>query len=159
MNIFVLDFEPNKAAQLQCDRHVIKMILESAQMLCSAVSVHDKARDVPYKPTHINHPCTIWARETRSNFLWLVKMSKELAVEHQLRYPKSREHKSASVIRYCENLSFVIPKGPLTDFAQAMPDVYRNDCPVAAYQEYYRKDKARFATWKFPRSTPDFMKV
>jgi hypothetical protein len=157
MNIFVLDFNPEKAASLHCDRHVIKMILESAQMLCSSIHCHDKGRQVKYKPTHINHPCTIWARKSRDNFMWLVQLSKALVDEHLLRYPRSSKHKSASVIEECESLFHVIPRGYMTEFAQAMPNEYKKECPVEAYQEFYRKDKVRFATWKSPRSTPQFM--
>lgn len=73
MNIFVLDYTPQKAAEYHCDKHVVKMILESAQILCA---VHHKNGDsnVPYKLTHKNHPCTIWAGESRSNYLWLTQL-------------------------------------------------------------------------------------
>lgn len=157
MNIFVLNQDPVKAAQLHCDRHVIKMILESAQMLCTSILFYDNTKLVAYNQTHTNHPCSIWARATVENFMWLVFMSKELAREHQLRYPKSKEHKSAQVIRECEKMYKVIPSGPLTDFAQAMPDQYKGKCAVVAYQKYYKGEKAGFATWKSPRSIPSFM--
>ena len=65
MNIFVLDNDPFKAAEYQCDKHVVKMVLETAQLLCSA---HETA---PYKRTHYNHPCAIWTRSSLSNYMWL----------------------------------------------------------------------------------------
>lgn len=65
MNIFYLDENPNLCAQYHCDRHVIKMILESAQLLCTALNVVAGQQVTPYKSTHVNHPCSIWVRELR----------------------------------------------------------------------------------------------
>ena len=72
MNIFVLDKDPKKAATQQIDKHIVKMPLESAQMLCAALARHGR-EDTPYKATHKNHPCTLWAGESQGNFRWLVK--------------------------------------------------------------------------------------
>ena len=71
MNIFYLDKCPHKAAELQYNKHVVKMILESAQMLCTAHHVHGDPASVPYRQTHRYHPSTIWARENASNYEWL----------------------------------------------------------------------------------------
>ena len=70
MNIFYIDTCPVKAAQMQCDKHVVKMVLESAQMLCTA---HHSfwQHDVPYKPTHRNHPSAVWARSNSKHYDWL----------------------------------------------------------------------------------------
>jgi len=62
MNIFYLDPDPVKAAQVQYNKHVVKMILESAQMLCTAHRYYGN-EDVPYKIAHLNHPSTIWCRQ------------------------------------------------------------------------------------------------
>ena len=58
MNIFVLHQNPQTAAEMMCDKHVVKMILETAQMMCTVVASYD--HDTPYRPTHSKHPCTIW---------------------------------------------------------------------------------------------------
>lgn len=68
MNIFVLDSDPEIAAKYHTDKHVIKMILESAQMMSTVVRY--VGLDAGYKSTHLNHPCTIWARTSLSNWLW-----------------------------------------------------------------------------------------
>ena len=69
MNIFVLHKDPKIAAQMACDKHVIKMILETAQMLCTAART--KGAWAPYKQTHKKHPCTLWAAATKANWVWL----------------------------------------------------------------------------------------
>lgn len=150
MNIFVVDKDPKIAAQMLCDKHVIKMILESAQMLCSA---HQEA---PYKRTHYNHPCSIWARTSRANYEWLIKHAYALVFEHSFRYPKSKPHKSLDVIMWCEEnidkLEF--PEIGLTKFAQAMPDEYKQENVVEAYRAYYLCEKKTIASWKKYRKAP-----
>ncbi len=69
MNIFILDEDITKSAQAHCDKHVVKMILESAQLLCTAVNYYAGEQVTPYKSTHMNHPCSIWVRESLANFL------------------------------------------------------------------------------------------
>ena len=93
MNIFVLSENPIKAARLQHDKHILKMVLETAQMLCSAFE------NAPYKKTYINHPCTVWARTSRNNFDWLVLHGLALATEYTYRYNKT--HASEKVISWC----------------------------------------------------------
>ena len=72
MNIFVLDKNPTKAANMLCDKHVVKMIVETAQMLCTTAHVNGHL-SVPYKATHKNHPCTLWSNESSANWDWLVE--------------------------------------------------------------------------------------
>jgi aspartate oxidase len=84
MNIFVLHKDTRKAAQMHCDKHVVKMILESAQMLSTAVRMN--GIDAGYKLTHRNHPCNIWVRESLSNWQWLKSLACELNTEWQFRY-------------------------------------------------------------------------
>ena len=127
MNIFVLDRDPETAAILQCDSHVVKMILESAQMLCAAHHVLDSAVDFPainpgylYKPTHTNHPCSKWVRESVWNYVWLYQHFRALSDEYTYRFGK--KHKSW--ITLGEKLNTVpknIPTKEQTPFALAMP--------------------------------------
>lgn len=84
MNIFVLDLDPVQAAKWHTDRHCVKMILESAQLLCSVF--HMQGIDAPYKLTHKNHPCAVWARESYSNFIWLLNLFEALCEEYTVRY-------------------------------------------------------------------------
>tara|TARA_R110000824_G_scaffold52615_4_gene145809 strand:+ start:1944 stop:2405 length:462 start_codon:yes stop_codon:yes gene_type:complete len=144
MNIFVLDRCPKKAAQMACDKHVIKMILETAQMLCTVASNHGfKMR---YRPTHHKHPCTLWAGKSQQNWNWLIAHGIALSQEYTVRYNK--RHKSQNVIEACGRLKLPIEKLGLLPFAQAMPSQYRDPDPVTAYQAYYHGEKAGFATWK-----------
>ena len=92
MNIFVLDYDPVKAALFQCDKHIVKMPLETAQLLCSAF----KDVSTPYKKTHLNHPCAKWARKSKHNYEWLILHGLALCDEYQYRYKKT--HQSKKVI-------------------------------------------------------------
>lgn len=142
MNIFVLHRNPETAAKYACDKHVVKMILESSQMLCSA---HPPSR-APYKRTHYNHPCSVWVRESIDNYNWLLEHAEALSAEYTRRYGKV--HKSSKVIAWCRrNKPRIIQQG-LTPFAQAMPDQYKHRNPVRAYRAYYLGEKSRFAKWK-----------
>jgi hypothetical protein len=137
MNVFVLDKDPVKAAQLHADKHVVKMILETAQMLCTAFD------EAPYKKTHKNHPCSVWARESKSNYMWLVALGEALHDEYQYRYGENKTHKSLSVILWCKERVNEInfPSSGLTRFAQAMPEEYKCVDAVRAYKIYYLNDK------------------
>jgi hypothetical protein len=151
MNIFILDRDTQLCARYHLDKHVVKMPLESAQLLCTAVLAHGGTSE--YKPAHKNHPCAIWARETQENFLWLVDLGIELCHEYRLRYGKI--HKCLKVINNCFRVAKLIPSGGLTPFAQAMPDKYKAKDPVVAYRAYYLGDKKSMASWK-DREEPEW---
>ena len=144
MNIFAVNQDPRKAARELCDKHVVKMILESAQMLCSAFP----NGDAPYKQAYVNHPCTIWARETIQNYEWLLSHAYAMCQEYTRRYGKV--HKSIYAIEWCgKNYhKLCLPHTGLTPFAQAMPDEYKNNCAITAYQNYYNGEKSSFAKWR-----------
>lgn len=151
MNIFILDECPEKAARSQCDKHVVKMVLESAQMLCSALWRHDV--QAPYRAAYTKHPCTVWAGDSRPNFRWLLKHALYLLDEYQDRYEK--DHKSSGALLFAKDNVWSVPYGTLTPFAQAMPDQYKDSDPVKAYRSYYLGEKMGFATWK--RNRPDWV--
>lgn len=153
MNIFILDRDTQLCAGYHLDKHVVKMPLESAQMLCTAVIFHGGT--APYKQAHKNHPCSIWTRETRQNFLWLVDLGLELCHEYRFRYGKV--HKCYHIINQCFRLSKHIPESSFTDFAQAMPDKYKCHDAVDAYRAYYIHDKASMAAWR-DRDIPEWWK-
>ena len=147
MNIFVLHTNPVLAAQMQCDKHVVKMCLETAQILSTVVSG-------PYKPTHVNHPCTIWARTATDNFFWLVAHGLALCKEYSIRYGK--RHKCHDIIESIEfeSAKGVVPLGPMTPFAQCMPEQFRQENPVLAYRAYYHSKP--FAAWDKGRPAPSW---
>ena len=143
MNIFYLHEDPVIAAKLQYNKHVVKMILESAQMLCTAHHHYNNGDNVPYKKAHYNHPSTIWTRENAYNYIWLYKHMMALGDEYTKRYGKV--HLS---ITKCKDPLFRLPPGiptpkPLTHTQppQAMPDEYKDPCSVKAYWNYYIAEK------------------
>jgi hypothetical protein len=150
VNIFVLSLDPKEAAQAQVDKHVVKMPLETAQLLCSPF----EQGDAPYRRTHYNHPSAVWARQSPENYQWLVTHGVALCDEYALRYGK--QHKSRAVIDWAgQNVTrLAFQTTGLTPFAQAMPDEYKNPDPVLAYRAYYLGAKARIATWKLPATPP-----
>jgi len=136
MNIFILDRDPVLAAQYQCDKHVVKMVLETAQIMSTLTGG-------PYKPTHSNHPCVLWAKENLANYMWLSLHGEALCAEYTRRYGK--QHKCQDVIA---RLGWHIAEYPRSIvFVQCMPEQYRQEDSVEAYRAYYRGEKARFATW------------
>jgi len=144
MNIFVLDNNIDRCARYHCDQHVVKMILESAQILCSALS--NKGFTTPYKATHEKHPCVLWVADSYDNFIWLRSLALALNKEYLFRYDKPVDHKSIAVIKMLSGMSYT--SHGQTPFVQAMPDKYRNsNDPVNAYREYYKGEKLRFARW------------
>ena len=150
MNIFYLDRNPIVAAQMMCDKHVIKMILESAQMLSTAHRVLDGDEHADnvgmYKMTHKNHPSTIWVRTNSSNYEWLWDHMNALMKEYTRRYDK--HHATERLIYYLWEFPRNISYGEFTDPPQCMPDYCKNDDTVDAYRSYYINEKASFAKWK-----------
>lgn len=154
MNIFFLHWNPEICAMMHVDRHVIKMILESCQLLCSAHHMTDSEYKPPYKLTHKNHPCSIWVRESQSNYLYLVKLALALCKEYTFRYGKV--HKCQLVIKELEKNIPAIPDKGITTPAMAMPDMYRGKDPIEAYRAYYFFEKPSLHSWK-KRSVPDWI--
>ena len=147
MNIFYLDKNTTKCAQYHNDKHVVKMILETAQLLCGVHHLTPQVTpQVPYKLSHKNHPCSIWTRESLSNYLYLCELGLELSKEYTHRYGK--RHKSEMVILWCIMNRPNIPDIGFTEPAKAMPDEYKVDDVVKSYRNYYRGSKSGFATWK-----------
>jgi Pyrimidine dimer DNA glycosylase len=139
MNIFVLDSNPSVAAALMLNKHIVKMALETAQLLCTTVNLLNDSSEAPYKTTHKNHPSAVWARESIQNYFWLIEHGLGICSEYTKRYGKI--HKCQEVIEWCLLNSPKLPDVGLTPFAQAMPDEFKNDCAVQAYRNYYRGAK------------------
>lgn len=152
MNIFYLHANPVKAAMWHNDKHCVKMILETAQMLCTA---HwENGSEAPYRKTHVNHPSSIWARSSEANYRWLCRLGLALCKEYTARY--GRRHKTQD---HMEWLIANIPNLPKTSFTQppqAMPDQYKQRSAVKAYRAYYMGEKAHIANWK--RNKPYWFK-
>jgi hypothetical protein len=147
MNIFYLDRDPVKAAQIQYNKHVVKMILESAQMLCTAHHhyaeqlVYDNEY-IPYKKAHYNHPSTIWTRQNSRHYYWLFNHMLALGEEYTKRYGK--KHLSITkCFDALQNCPVGMPLGGVFEEPpQCMPEEYKvvNDS-VSAYWNYYEQEK------------------
>lgn len=149
MNIFVLDKNPQVAAKMHNDKHVVKMILETAQLLCGVhhMSNPTSTLEVPYKLSHKNHPCSIWVRECIENYIWLCDLGLSLCEEYTYRYGK--RHKSQDVIEWCmTNIPNLKENGDVTPFALAMPNECKVNTAVDSYRLYYITHKKGFSTWK-----------
>ncbi len=151
MNIFVLDTDIKTCAKFHCDQHVVKMILESVQIMCTALN--KKGITTPYKSTHSKHPCVLWAENSYDNFSWLAKLTLALNDEYKYRYNKTTNHRSIDVLFEIKKKKF--ESSGLTEFAQAMPNKYKipGDA-VSAYRNFYLGEKMKFAKWT--RRNPPF---
>lgn len=156
MNIFVLDPVPMQCAREHCDKHVVKMILETAQLLSTAH--HELGGKLPkdiYKSTHRNHPCAIWARAAVGNYNWLYELGMQLCIEYTHRYGKV--HKTQAVLARLRKPPRSIPNTGITPWAQAMPEQYQvPDNAIAAYRAYYIGEKSRMLQYT-NRQRPDWL--
>ena len=170
MNIFALDLDVQKCAEMHNDKHCIKMILEHCQLLSTAHRVLDgkevvvksktgrnvkrwvlsgERENLLYSATHINHPSAIWCRQSPSNYLWLVDLTEALCKEYTYRYGKVHKCEQIGLIKMLKTVPNNIPVGLFTQPTPAMPD----DCKVPgdsvqSYRNYYINNKTHLASWK-----------
>lgn len=180
MNIFYISRNAIECAQGHCDAHVVKMIVEYAQLMSTAHRVLDGTHKIVlhngrkqqqwilpddsalYKASHVNHPDNIWLRQSSENYKFLYALFSELCTEYTRRYGKvhATEIKcKLPLAQFPRN----IPTGPFTEPPLTMPDEYKVDDAVISYQNLYVGSKARFAKWTnrlppnwFIQRTPDY---
>jgi len=155
MNIFVLDLNPSICAEYHNDKHCIKQLLETAQLLCGVHHMINNSNiNIPYRLSHKNHPCSIWARKCMENYLWLCELGVELSKEYTFRYNKT--HKSQFVIEWAvKNLPNLNKNFKISPFNLVMPDDCKTDDVVQSYRKYYCKYKKNIACWK-NRTKPEW---
>jgi hypothetical protein len=156
MNIFYFYDCPVKSAQAQPDKMLVKMPLETAQMLCTAHRELDGDEYADeaglYKRAYWNHPCTIWARHTDANYYWLYEHFLALGKEYTYRYGKT--HASVDKLEYALDYAPAnITLSSMTPVAQAMPDEYKDDDPIKAYRNYCINEK-HYDKWERGRNKP-----
>ena len=156
MNIFYLDKDIHKCVQAHCDKHVVKMILEYAQLLSSVHWMTDPNPELIlplYKLTHKNHPDAIWARSSLGNYEYLFSLAVLLGEEYTHRY--NRRHRSITIIEDMPYPTYV-PDGRFTEPPKCVHDDFKSiDNTVEAYRQYYNRDKASFCVWT-SRPTPEW---
>ena len=166
MNIFCTNDDPIISAQELCDQHCrSKMQIESAILLQHCFS-NETLRSAP--PTkkgtprksgkgYFNHPCSVWTRESKANFEWLVEHALEMFNERDYRWPSSSAHFTKTFIEWCkDNIDKTAhcKETKLTPFAIAINPESKcksvpgfENMPVQEkYQHYIKLDK-NFATW------------
>jgi hypothetical protein len=156
LNIFLLDHDIELCAQYHCDQHVVKMILESVQILCTAMN--KLGLETPYKSTHANHPCVLWVGGSFDNFLWLKDLTSLLNDEYQYRFDKQVDHRQS--VHFIQFLVI----GTLAGGLHRLPGLCQSNTkipvdPVVAYRNFYSAEKKCFARWT-KRDTPEwFLKL
>ena len=153
MNIFYLSNCPQEAAEAHNDKHCVKMILESAQMLSTAHRELDgDVPDILYKSTHKNHPSTIWARSSKQHYDWLFRLFRMLSAEYSIRYSDHnfKVHKTWDKLgKLLEHAPKNIKNNGWVDPPQCMPDHCKKSDTIDAYRNYYLTEKASISTWKY----------
>ncbi len=175
MNIFYLSHNPQEAAEMHCDKHVVKMIVEYCQLLSTAHRIldgkpfqnvieinninrtkkkntlwllDDERENILYKATHISHPSSLWTMQSNENYLWLYQLLSYLIKEYQWRYEKN-EHGCLKLLEPLSKLPFNIKKDVFTEPTPAMPESYIiHGDSISSYRSYYCAEKSSFATWK-----------
>ena len=178
MNIFYLDKDPKTCAEMHCDKHVVKMIIEYAQLMSTAHRVLDgdpyegktangrriarwrhpieKMENTLYKASHIKHPSNLWVRASQNHYNWLYEMWTHLCDEYTHRYGKI--HETDRKLRdMLSSAPMQIDVEPYVDPYLAMPDDVKQTNVVEAYKNYYINYKKDFAKWT-KRPVPQFMK-
>ena len=158
MNIFFLSVNPTECAQQHVNKHVVKMILEYAQLLSNAHHMLDGDQVIEpiYKLTHKNHPSAIWVRSSSHHYLWLHSLLTALCKEYTYRYTKVHKVERIGLLDILSKTPKNIPiKGWLSDPTPAMPDEYKVDTVIQSYRNYYIGNKKSFAAWK-NRDTPSW---
>lgn len=177
MNIFYLHNDPKLAARMHCDKHNVKMIVETAQLLSTAHRINDGVQRTElsesgrrvkrwvidnhkdallYKATHPNHPSAIWARQSKQNYKWLYNLFVNLLDEYTFRY--GRQHLSEKLKDVLSETPKNISDKGFFDPPPAMPDYCKvKGDSVQSYRNYYINEKKRFAKWT-KRETPYWFK-
>jgi len=145
MNIFVLDQDPVKCAQMHCDQHVRKMILEYTAMLSYPYSQKEKC-PIFGPLRYVNYPISQWARKTVGNYAWLAELMEELCNEFKYRWEKDHAYN-----KYVEFFRMNKPDSVsglgMTEFLQVVSEECKQENPIKAYRMYYITSKNRFAKW------------
>ena len=147
MNIFFLDECPIQSARQHCDKHIVKMIVEYAQMLSTTHRIiDDYHHPLLYKKAFVNHPMTIWVRQSKANYLHLFLLWCECTYEYNRRY--QRKHKSTELYDLFAKEPQNFAKAYWTTPPQCMPEKYKRNNYIDGYRAFYIGEKSRFAKWK-----------
>ena len=155
MNIFYLHEDPILAARDLCDQHILKMGIESAQMLSTAHWA--TGGQAPYKKAHLNHPSTKWVRESIQHYRWLVYHAEEIFNIYTKHY--GRVHKTQGILEWLKQNEPKIPDNGFYAPPQCMPDEYKQENAVDAYRTFYTLDKivGKQLTYNRVKAKPEWL--
>lgn len=185
MNIFILDKDPEVAARMHCDKHVVKMIVESAQMLSTTHRLLDgklvegfKTLDdgrkrktkkwiladqdkdsIFYHAVHMNHPCTVWTMHCAENYEWHWQLFSALCAEYTHRYRKVHATETKLLEALVDPPQNIKYNHGVTQFPLAMksnPECMHPDDPVRSYREFYQTKQSRFKMVWTNREKPEW---
>ena len=149
MNRFIIADTPQEIAQALCDKHVVKMPLEEAQMLCTVVrQANPEYADEHelYRVAHAKHPCTLWAGKTRSNYMYAFRLWNHMCLEYTYRY--GRQHASERFIDALREGARFVPTGELTAHPECFSEYTHlktgEHWPVDSYRKFYHTKQHRF---------------
>ena len=161
MNRFLINYSPELCARDLCDKHVVKMPLEEAQMLCTTVRLHapEYAEEVGlYRAVHQKHPCTIWAGQTRANYLYSLDMFREMCREYTHRY--SKVHASWRLYDALVDAAQYVPDGGITPHPECFSEhtdlKSGRPWPIQSYRQFYQTKQHRFKMVWTKRDVPDW---
>jgi len=157
MNIFHLDKNPELCAKYHCDKHVVKMILETGQMLCTAYQRHYGLKDDLYKPAYPHHPMTKWVGNTLGNYFFTMKLFNHLLDEYNYRYNKWHKSSRINLLLNGKYIKWHNMTGEFTTPPLCMPDEYKLDDYIQSYKNYYIGEKMYFAKYNYSE-TPHWLK-
>jgi hypothetical protein len=178
MNIFYLSHDAKQCAEMHVDKHVVKMLLEYAQLLSTAHRVldgvlvvgvsktgrkqtqyvlNDDRQSILYSATHVNHPSAVWVRQSVSNYMWLTNLLVELCAEYTYRYGKVHKCERDGLVKLLHQcIPDNIPLSGFTEPTPAMPDEYKTKSSIDSYRNYYNGAKTKMFSWK-QRSIPEWV--
>ena len=147
MNIFHLHKDPKTCAEYHCDKHVVKMILETGQMLSTAYRRHFGDNDDLYQTAYPRHPMTVWVGNSGGNFSWTMKLLEHLLEQYTLRYNKIHTTSRIFNLLNTKHVYWKDLTGDFLDPPLCMPDDCKRDCYIFSYRKYYKEYKLRFAKY------------
>jgi hypothetical protein len=156
MNIFHLDEDFEQSAAYHIDKHIVKIPLECAQMLSTAN--RSLGLNEGYRSAYLNHPMTVWSRTCIENWLWMKSYALTLNEEWRFRYDHSHNHKAIQMIlSLTEPLGLLPSLGRITLHPLCMPEYCQiPGNTVESYRNYYILEKSKIASWKSPRTQPEW---
>lgn len=157
VNVFVLDWDLTECARAHGDKHVVKMITETAQLLSSSFYATGQQDLTPYRLSHANHPWAIWARKSLTNWKWLAMLGLNLYLEYVYRYG-NRVHASGEVICKIIQTPPDLKDIGLTPMPLCMPDDCKTNNVVESYRNYYRFYKSHLHKYT-KRDKPKWIEV